>query len=97
LAHRTAAWSFVALTQHILGIRPQHDGLRVDPRIPANWPGFDVIRQFRGATYHIGVRNTRTMPGRVSKLEVDGELVDGNVVPVAPPGSAVTVEAVLEG
>jgi cellobiose phosphorylase len=93
----TAAWNFVALTQHILGIRPQHDGLRVDPRIPANWPGFDVIRQFRGAVYHIGVRNTRSMPGRVSKLEVDGERVDGNVVPVAPPGSTVTVEAVLEG
>ena len=41
----TAAWNFVALTQHILGIRPQHDGLRVDPRVPANWPGFNVIRQ----------------------------------------------------
>ena len=92
----TAAWNFVALTQHILGIRPQHDGLRVDPSVPANWPGFDVVRRFRGATYHIGVRNTRTVPGRVSRLEVDGERIDGNVVPVARPGSTVTVEAVLE-
>ena len=90
------AWNFVALTQHILGIRPQHDGLRVDPRVPADWPGFEVIRRFRGATYHIGVRHTRTVPGRVARLQIDGEWIDGNVVPVAPPGSIVTVEAMLE-
>jgi cellobiose phosphorylase len=91
----TAAWNLVALTQHILGIRPQHDGLRIDPRIPAAWPGFDIIRKFRGATYHIGVGNPRKIPGRVSRLEVDGELIEDNVVPVAPPGSTVTVTAVL--
>jgi cellobiose phosphorylase len=92
----TAAWNLVALTQHILGIRPQHDGLRVDPRIPAAWPGFDVIRKFRDATYHIGVHNPRKISGRVSKLEVDGEPIEGNVVPVAPAGSTVRVAAALE-
>jgi cellobiose phosphorylase len=92
----TAAWNFVALTQHILGINPEHDGLRIDPRVPANWPGFDVVRRFRGATYHIAVRNTRNEPGRVSTLVVDRERVNSNLVPVAPEGAAVTVEAMLD-
>ena len=57
----TAAWNFVALTQWILGIRPDHDGLRIDPCLPADWEGFAATRRFRGATYHITVRKP---PGR---------------------------------
>ena len=52
----TAAWNFVALTQWILGIRPDHDGLRIDPCLPTDWDGFTATRRFRGATYHVRVR-----------------------------------------
>ncbi len=52
----TAAWNYVAITQWILGIRPEHDGLRVDPCVPSDWDGFRVVRRFRGATYDITVR-----------------------------------------
>ena len=31
----TAAWNYVAATQWLLGIRPELDGLRIDPRLPA--------------------------------------------------------------
>ena len=92
----TAAWNFVAITQCILGIRPDHDGLRVDPCLPTDWEGFTATRRFRGATYHIGVRKPRGVPGRVSSLVVDGERLDGNLVPRRRPGRHVTVEAVLE-
>ncbi len=51
----TAAWNLVAVSQWILGIRPEHDGLRVDPRIPAAWPGFTAVRRFRGVAYEIVV------------------------------------------
>ncbi len=88
----TAAWSYVAVTQWILGIRPDHDGLRVDPCLPAAWSGFTARRRFRDATYEITVRGT----GRVSRLVVDGREVEGNVVPVAAPGSTVVVEAVAQ-
>ena len=91
----TAAWNLVAFTQHILGIRPDHDGLRIDPCVPADWPGFDVVRRFRGATYHIRVRKGVGAVGRVSELVVDGTPIDGNLVPVAARGATVTVEAVL--
>ena len=38
----TAAWNFVAISQWILGIRPEHDGLRIDPVLPADWGDFTV-------------------------------------------------------
>ena len=52
----TAAWNMVAISQWILGIRPEHDGLRVEPVIPAAWSGFRATRRFRGTTYEIEVR-----------------------------------------
>ena len=88
----TAAWSYVAITQWILGIRPDHDGLRIDPCLPSSWDGFGARRRFRGATYEITVRGS----GRVGRLVVDGREVEGNVVPVAAPGSTVVVEAVAQ-
>jgi cellobiose phosphorylase len=92
----TAAWNFVAISQWILGIRPDHGGLRVDPVVPAAWDGFSVVRVFRGATYRIKVRKARGERGRVGCLVVDGKHIDGNLVPLAPPGSTVDVQAMAE-
>ncbi len=92
----TAAWNFVAMTQWILGIRPEHDGLRIDPVIPAAWPGFTATRRFRGATYRIRVRKPVGVTGRVQQLMVDGVRLDGNVIPPAPAGSTVEVDATVE-
>ncbi|HSJ49762.1 MAG TPA: glycosyl hydrolase family 65 protein [Actinomycetota bacterium] len=89
----TAAWNFVAITQWILGIRPEHDGLRIDPCLPSGWEGFEAERRFRGATYRIRVRARSA--GRVSSLLVDGRSVDGQVVPLAAEGTTVTVEATV--
>ncbi|MCM4084371.1 GH36-type glycosyl hydrolase domain-containing protein [Paractinoplanes hotanensis] len=93
----TAAWNFVAITQWILGIRPELTGLRLDPVLPADWTGFQATRAFRGATYEITVRKVAGTVGRVSYLVVDGEHVDGTMVPSAAPGAVVRVEAVIEG
>ncbi len=91
----TAAWNFVAISQWILGIRPAFDGLRVDPVLPAAWPGYTATRRFRGAVYEITVRNPDRARGRVTCLEVDGQRIEGTLVPLAPPGSTVRVEAVI--
>ncbi|MGH9230617.1 MAG: GH36-type glycosyl hydrolase domain-containing protein [Acidimicrobiales bacterium] len=92
----TAAWNLVAITQWVLGIRPDHDGLRIDPCLPADWDGFTATRRFRAATYHVTVTQSRSTPGRVSSLLVDGQRIDGNLVPPAPEGATVTVEARIE-
>ena len=90
----TAAWNYVAITQHILGIRPTYDGLKVAPAIPAAWKGFAVSRAFRGVRYDITVR--RVGKGNCARLLVNGKAVEGDLVPLAAPGiSKVTVEVSL--
>ncbi|MDQ2624463.1 MAG: glycosyl transferase, partial [Actinomycetota bacterium] len=90
----TAAWTFVAASQYLLGVRPGWDGLVVDPQIGPDVPEYSVRRVARGATYEITVRNSGT-PGSRAKLVVDGAAIEGNEVPYAPEGSVVRVEATL--
>jgi cellobiose phosphorylase len=97
----TAAWNYVAITQWILGIRPELDGLRVEPVIPAEWPGFTATRRFRGATYEITVRRADSSSTDSSSAEapcslvVDGHPIEGTLLPLAAPGSTVRVELVI--
>jgi len=80
----TAAWNFYAITQWILGIRPEHGGLRIAPVIPERWSGFQATRRFRGVTYRIEA--ARRGPGNAVALTVDGRAVDGNLVPLPAGG-----------
>jgi cellobiose phosphorylase len=83
----TAAWNYHAATRWILGIRCGYDGLTVDPCIPAEWDGFVVERQWRGARYVIEVRNAGHVCRGVKSMTADGAQVAGNVVPVAQSGA----------
>ena len=87
----TAAWSYVAVTQWILGVRPEHDGLRVEPCLPTSWDGFTMRRQFRGATYEIVVRRDPAAESGPA-VTVDGTMIAGTLVPLGPVGATVTVE-----
>ena len=90
----TAAWNFVAISQYILGIKPQYEGLKVDPSIPKAWDGFTISRLFRGATYNITVKNPDHVSSGVKSMTVDGKAVDGNVIPAFANGNH-TVEVTL--
>ncbi len=68
----TASWMLVAASQWILGVRPEYDGLTIDPCIPPEWPGFSVKRVFRGHTYQIRVENPDRVSRGVVSLELDG-------------------------
>lgn len=83
----TAAWNWYAVTQFILGIRPDYDGLCVDPCIPDSWPGYEVDRTFRGARYHIRVENPARVCRGVRTVTVNGKPVEGNLIPLQPEGS----------
>ncbi len=78
----TAAWNFFAISQYILGIQPEYDGLVVNPCIPKNWDGFKITRKFRGTTFHIEVQNPHKISKGVNKLLVDGIEIEGNKIPV---------------
>ena len=53
----SAGWAYFAASHYILGIRPDYDGLVIDPCIPSSWDGFEVERIFRGRKLHITVKN----------------------------------------
>ena len=90
----TAAWNMVAISQYILGIAADFDGLKIDPSIPHEWDGMKATRQFRGATYDITVKNPNHVCKGVKSMTVDGKAVDGNVIPVMDGGKH-NVEVVL--
>jgi cellobiose phosphorylase len=86
----TAAWNFVAVSQHLLGVKPEWDGLSVRPCIGKEVADFTIERRCRGATYRISVKN-QGRGGKVS-LKVGGKPISGHIVPYAPAGSTVDVE-----
>jgi len=81
----TAAWNYVAISQWILGIRPTYDGLRVAPVIPSAWTGFEAERVYRGVRYFLKVE--RKGLGNEIQLEVEGQPVVGNVIPLPAEGT----------
>ena len=97
MADGTAAWNFVAISQWILGIRPEHAGLRIDPCVPAARGGFTVTRRFRGATYRITVVKEPGVAGCVTRLQVDGRALEGSLAPLpASSGAEIEVVAFVE-
>lgn len=91
----TAAWNFVAVSQYILGVIPDYNGLKIDPSIPESWDGFNVTRKFRGNTYNIKVTNPDHISKGIKSVICDGVKVNGNVIPVFEEGSVHEVEVVM--
>jgi len=82
----TASWNFYTISQYILGIQPDYDGLKIDPCIPKNWDGFEVTRKFRGATYKIKVVNQSHVNKGIARVTIDGKVHDSNILPIFEPG-----------
>lgn len=74
----TAAWMDLAATQYLLGLRPELDGLRVDPVLPGDWPGFTATRRFRGCELAVTVRR-----GESGGVQVDGQSLESTLVPAS--------------
>ena len=91
----TAAWNMVAISQYILGIKPDFDGLMINPSIPSSWDGFKATRLFRGAKYNITIKNPNHVCKGVKSLVVDGKAIDGCVVPFVEGKKEVNVEITL--
>ena len=93
----TAAWTFVSISQAILGVQPELDGLRIDPCIPPEWKQLTLTRRFRGAQYRITVDNPDGAEHGVRELYVDGVQQTGNLLAPAEAGSVVSVRVVMGG
>ena len=87
----TAAWMWLTVSQYILGIKPDYDGLLIDPCVPTTAQEFSVKRKFRDAEYRIRISNPQGVNRGVLSVEVDGTLIDGNEIPYTPGSHEVTV------
>ncbi len=70
----TAAWTFVNISQYILGVQPSLNGLTIAPCLPDSIQEYTLKRSFRGTEYEIHVKNT----GR-KKQTVDGVAFEGTI------------------
>jgi len=90
-----AAWAYYSATQYILGLRPEVDGLRIDPCIPHDWPGFSATRRFRDRTIEITVTNPHGVCRGVQSITLNGERLADNLVPAERLAEHNRVEVVL--
>ena len=88
----TSAWTFLSVSQSILGIKPALEGLEIDPCIPGEMKGYTVTRRFRGAEYHITVDNSAGVQHGVKALIVNGVRQPGRVIAPAAAGTIVEVQ-----
>ncbi len=91
----TASWAFVSISQYILGIKPDFEGLKIDPCIPEDWDGYKIKRFYRGAYYEIEVKNPNHVSKGVKSIKVDGKEINSNVLPVFNDGKTHNVEVIM--
>lgn len=91
----TAAWTFVNISQYILGIRPQPEGLEIDPCVPEDFGDFEVTRKFRNTLYRIKVINPDHVSKGVRRILADGETLPGRLIPYADGKEEVHVEVTM--
>ena len=92
----TASWSYVAITQYILGIRADYDSLIIDPCIPSSWESFEITREYRDAKLNIKVLNPNKVSKGVNSITINDRTISGNSIPVEFLLPENTVEVTLE-
>jgi cellobiose phosphorylase len=78
----SASWAYYAATQYILGIQPEYEGLRIDPCIPSKWKGLTVTRKFRKNNLRITIKNEGGVQKGVRYIVINGERIEGNLIPL---------------
>ena len=91
----SGGWAYFAATRWLLGVRPDFDGLWIDPCIPSAWKGFSVVRRWRGTEYRITVHNPDGRQKGVRRLLVDARELAGSKIPLYPAESTVRVTAYM--
>ena len=92
----TAAWNFVAASQDILGVKPDFDGLKIDPCLPACLPEVKVHRSFRGRDFDIVIHNAAGGEKGKVRVSVNGQPIAGQTVSVPKTEETTQVEVWVE-
>ncbi len=79
-----------------MGVKRDYDGLKVEPAFPAEWESAKMTRHFRNADYHITICNPDHVEGGIPIITVDGNLIDGNIIPDFRDGKRHEVAVLLK-
>lgn len=91
----SAQWLHRVVCERVLGVRPEWDGLRIDPCLPPSWPRATMVRPWRGGTVHVEIESRASGAGGRAEVTVDGRPAAGGLVGPVAPGSVVNVRALV--
>ena len=88
----SAGWAWRLGVERMLGLRLEGRSFRIQPCIPATWPGYDMTWRVSGATYEIAVRRGE---GTTVETSLDGLVLADGRVPVLADGGTHRVDVRL--
>lgn len=91
----SVAWFNTVIINEMLGVKPTYNGLQIDPCLPSGWKEVKVTRNYRGCNYEITLRNPDGRNHGDVRLMVNGQPVEGSVLPIGVPGAVFEVEATI--
>ena len=91
----TATWAYFTATQYILGIRPVHNGLVIEPCVPQEWKEFEISRQLRGKQVKVIFHNPLGSQKGIKKMTLNGTEITGNFIPEDKLETSSTVEVFM--
>lgn len=83
----TACWTLLNVQQHMLGVTPEVEGLRIEPCLPSDWEWAEMLRDFRGARFNIRINKPKGITRGTTSLSLNGHALEGTVLPPQPVGS----------
>lgn len=92
----TSAWAMMGLYEGILGVKRDYKGLRISPCFPDGWEYAEMTRHFRGADYHVAIRNPEGCQQGRPEITADGVLLSGNLLPDYGDGQVHEIEVLLK-
>lgn len=91
----TAAWTFINISQYILGVYPTHSGLSINPCVPKEFGSFEITRKFREGTYYINVTNPDNVEKGIKSITVDGTPIKGCIIPYIRGKTSYDVKVIM--
>jgi cyclic beta-1,2-glucan synthetase len=91
----SAGWMYRAGLESILGFKLQGDRLQVDPCVPRWWRDFEITYRRGRTTYRIKVENPLGVSRGVASVELDGELLREDDIPLTDDAQTHNVRVVL--
>jgi cellobiose phosphorylase len=91
----SAGWYYRAMTEWILGVRADFEGLLIDPCLPSEWTYCELERSFRSARYHVKIHNPDKIEKGQTIIKVDKKIIEGKTIPIFADSNTHDVDVTL--